>query len=305
MPHPLPAPQPRNWRWVAKYPSRPDAGYHLTQLYSATLTANEVAQLYLNALRSPNRMERFHNSILGLPYTGGDRQPIHPDKLLYHAFESPILNPSPPSLHRRRCRRHTAHDLLRDALHHRHRAVHGRNQMARPRKPHSRAPTKSRRRQRHALQRLRKRPACANSKNISIGGAIIYDAGDESKPTVGYEDEEFGEPVRRISYPRTELMDGTVSALLRGEILLPPKHKPQTALLVKHLMNYITERDEQGRRRLRTRARRPPRTRPRLRTHPRSARLRAPTRCPQLRQTRATWLVKESVVRRTTTLTAS
>jgi len=86
-------------------------------------------------------------------------------------------------------------------------------------------------------------------KKHHIGGAIIYDASDESKPTIGYEDEEFGEPIRRISYPRTELMDGTVSALLRGEILLPPKHKPSTALLIKHLMNYITERDEQGRRR--------------------------------------------------------
>ena len=50
--HPLGA----RWQWVAKYPSRADAGYHLTQLYSATLTPTEVAQLYLNALRSPNRM---------------------------------------------------------------------------------------------------------------------------------------------------------------------------------------------------------------------------------------------------------
>jgi hypothetical protein len=237
-----------NWRWVAKYPSRPDAGYHLTQLYSATLTANEVAQLYLNALRSPNRMERFHNSILGLPYTGGDRQPIHPDKLLYHTFDAPILNPQNP--------RYIGVDVG-DTLH----MVCIENRYITAIEQFTGA-TKWRDLMNRILA-LQPKAAAVNAmpykdsakdlirelKKHGIGGAIIYDASDESKPSIGYEDEEFGEPVRRISYPRTELMDGTVSALLRGEILLPPKHKPATALLIKHLMNYITERDEQGRRR--------------------------------------------------------
>jgi len=241
---PLTAP----WRWVAKYPSRPDAGYHLTQLYSATLSPSEVAQLYLNALRSPNRMERFHNSVLGLPYTGGDRQPIHPDKLLYHTFEAPVLNPQNPryigvdvgdTLHMVciESRYITAIEQFTGAT--KWRDLTSRILALQPKAVAINAmPYKD-----SAKDLIRE------LKKHHIGGTLVYDASDESKPTIGYEDEEFGEPIRRISYPRTELMDGTVSALLRGEILLPPKHKPQTALLIKHLMNYITEHDEQGRRR--------------------------------------------------------
>lgn len=237
-----------HWRWVAKYPSRPDAGYHLTQLYSATLAPTEVARLYINALNSPNRMERFWNSVLGLPYTGGERQPIHPDKLAYYAI--PIANAPTyigvdvgDTLHMVALA--SAHRNLYVAAIEAFRGAHKWRDLAdriRALKPKAvginAMPYKD-----SAKDLLRE------LKKSGISGALIYDAGDDAKPTHGYEDAEFGDPLPRITYPRTELMDGTVSALLRHEILLPPRHKPETETLLKHLMNYIIERDTEGKRR--------------------------------------------------------
>ena len=83
----------------------------------------------------------------------------------------------------------------------------------------------------------------------SIAGALVYDASDEARPSAGVEDAEFGEPVPKLVYPRTELMDATVHALLSQAVYLPPRHLPATERLLAHLQNYIVERDAQGKRR--------------------------------------------------------
>lgn len=236
-----------NWRWVAKYPSRSAQahGYHLTQLYSATLTPTDVALMYLRA-QSPRALERFYNSVLGLPYLGGDRQPIHPDKLTY--TDHPVARNDESACY-------LGVDVG-DALHmvalqppyivaveqfkgsHKWRDLYNRILALKPRAAAINAmPYKDS--AKDLIKQL---------KTQRIDGVLIYDTSDNAKPTVGYEDEEFGEPVRRITYPRADLMDGTVNALLRGEIILPPRNSQQTQLLLKHLLNYIVELDEQGNR---------------------------------------------------------
>lgn len=242
------------WQWVAKYPSRSsDAhGYHLTQLYSHTMTPDEVARLYRLALTSPNRIERFYNSVLGLPYAGGDTQPIHPDKLAYHNHPLAPINPDAP--------RYAGVDVgdtlslviielgEQGAWY-----VMAIEELQGPSKWDD---------LRQILQNLRVQSVGVNAMpykdsakkllrdlNPHIGGAIIYDASDDAKPSTGQEDAEFGDPVPRITYPRTELMDATVSALLSHTIYLPPRHRRETERLLKHLQNYIVERDAQGNRR--------------------------------------------------------
>lgn len=235
-----------SWQWVAKYPSRPHGhGYQLTQLYSATLTATEIALMYMRA-QSPRAIERFYNSVLGLPFTGGDRQPIHPDKLAYAqqlVFRNNELN----------C--YVGVDVG-DTLH-----------MIALQPPHIISAEKFSgvnkwRELYNRILALKPNAIAINAmpykdsakdiikqlKQHNIAGVLIYDAADTARPSVGCEDEEFGEPIRRILYPRAELMDGTVNALLRHEIILPPRGHEQTDWLIKHLQNYITEIDEQGNR---------------------------------------------------------
>lgn len=242
------------WRWVAKYPSRSsDAhGYHLTQLYSHTMTPDEVARLYRLSLTSPNRMERFYNSVLGLPYAGGDTQPIHPDKLAYHNYPLAPINPDAP-----RYAGVDVGDTLSLVVIELGEGgtwyVVGIEELQGPDKWEN---------LRQILQNLRVQSVGVNAMpykdstkkllrdlNPHIGGAIIYDTSGDAKPSTGQEDAEFGDPVPRITYPRTDLMDATVSALLSHAIHLPPRHRRETERLLKHLQNYIVERDAQGNRR--------------------------------------------------------
>ncbi len=235
------------WRWAAKYPSRSATGhgYQLTQLYSPTLTATDVALMYLRA-QSPRAVERFYNSVLGLPYLGGDRQPIHPDKLAY--AEQLVARNTEVACY-------VGVDVG-DTLH-----------MVALQPPHVIAIEQFRgsnkwRELFNRILALRATAVAINAmpykdsakdiikqlKQHNIYGVLIYDASDAAKSSVGYEDEGFGEPIRRIVYPRVDMMDGTVNALLRNEIILPPRRSEQTEQLVKHLLNYITEVDEQGNR---------------------------------------------------------
>jgi rubredoxin len=242
--HPLNAP----WRWVAKFPSRPEHGYHLTQLYSPTMTPNDIAHFYLRAHNSPTELERFHNSILGLPYAGGDKQPITRDKLRFGSHSLTIQNEYTP--------RYAGIDVG-DTLH-----------LIALEPPYIIAieqftgPSKWAQLSQRLLA-LKVKAVAINAmpykdsakelirhlKTHNIEGALIYDTSDDAKPSTSYEDEEFGSPIRRITMPRTELMDSTVNALTRGDIILPPPHLEPTQKLIKHLQNYIIERDEQGNRR--------------------------------------------------------
>ena len=58
---------PDEGRWVAAYPSRATTrGYHLNHLITA-LPAAEIRRQW-EAARTPYEVQRFHNSVLGLPY---------------------------------------------------------------------------------------------------------------------------------------------------------------------------------------------------------------------------------------------
>lgn len=236
------------WYWVAKYPSRAAQGhgYHLTQLYSSTLSASEVAQLYLRA-QSPRAVERFYNSVLGLPYLGGDSQPIHPDKLTYTEHPVPRNHELPcyigidvgDTLHMIALQQQHIISAEQFKGNNKWRDIYNRILALKPNAVAINAmPYKD------SAKNL-----IAQLKSCHITGVLVYDASDVVKPSVTHEDEEFGEPIMRIVYPRTELMDATVNALLRGELVLPPRASHQTELLVRHLLNYIVEIDEQGNRR--------------------------------------------------------
>ncbi len=230
-------------RYVPKYPSRNYHGYHLTQLYSPTNTASDIARKYAFALTSTKRMERFWNSILGLPYAGGDTQPIAPDKLHYADTDDPAqeghtccgidvgdtLHLVVLQQHGSKLRIISAHALKgvnkwRDAenliLAYKCKVV-GINAM--PYKDSAKALARS-------------------LKKQGIQSIIIYDTASNST-SLREEDKEYGDPVYALSVPRTDLMDGTVSALLSGAILMPPRHLPITEQLLKHLQNYIVEQD--------------------------------------------------------------
>jgi len=54
--------------WVAKYPGRDSSGYHISQLFSGTVTIQEMLIDYEAGLRDETDRQRFFNSILGLAY---------------------------------------------------------------------------------------------------------------------------------------------------------------------------------------------------------------------------------------------
>lgn len=67
--------------WVASNPeSKLYSGYTLSKMYSPITTMDTLLRTFLNALNNPFAMQRFHNSLLGVPYVGiGDR--ISPEVL--------------------------------------------------------------------------------------------------------------------------------------------------------------------------------------------------------------------------------
>lgn len=63
--------------WVARHPGRRDlSGYHISQLYGPAMTAARLAQAWAPCAKSTDHLENFTNSILGLPFSGGDKQPL-------------------------------------------------------------------------------------------------------------------------------------------------------------------------------------------------------------------------------------
>lgn len=56
--------------WVAEYPGRSASGYHVSQLFSGTVTLNEQWDAFQRGLSNQTEMQRFYNSVLGIPYAG-------------------------------------------------------------------------------------------------------------------------------------------------------------------------------------------------------------------------------------------
>lgn len=54
--------------WVASNPGAPDHGYHISQLYGPSMTAERLAKAWREAQRSAQRLTEFYNSVLGLPF---------------------------------------------------------------------------------------------------------------------------------------------------------------------------------------------------------------------------------------------
>ncbi len=56
--------------WVAKYPGRSVSGYHISQLFSPTVTIKEIYDQFLKGQTDATAMQVFYNSYLGQPYEG-------------------------------------------------------------------------------------------------------------------------------------------------------------------------------------------------------------------------------------------
>jgi len=242
--------QPLDKQWVAKYPDRDAHGYHLTQLYSATMTATDVARLWHQSQFSLRRKERFFNSVLGLPYSGGERQPISPEKVIYGSHDLGILN----ELNKRFAGLDVGdklHLVVLEQLPDGALALVWAEEISGVDK-WERVAQKVRSLKVSAIA-VNAMPYKDSAKKLlrqlapEIKGILVYDTGGQ-KMSIGEEDKETGQPIKTISIPRVELMDGTVDAVLSGRIIFPRKNIPITEQVVKHLQNYIIEIDENGKR---------------------------------------------------------
>ena len=54
--------------WVAEFPGREASGYHISQLFSGSVSLEAMWTEFQEALRDETRLQRFYNSVLGLPY---------------------------------------------------------------------------------------------------------------------------------------------------------------------------------------------------------------------------------------------
>jgi len=236
--------------WVAKYPDRDAHGYHLTQLYSATMTATDVARLWHQAQFSLRRKERFFNSVLGLPYSGGERQPITPEKVLYGSHDLGILS----EMNRRFAGLDVGdklHLVVLEQLPDGVLALVWAEEISGIDK-WEKVAQKVRSLKVSAIA-VNAMPYKDSAKKLlrqlapEIKGILVYDTGGQ-KMSIGEEDKETGQPIKTISIPRVELMDGTVDAVLSGRIIFPRKGLAITEQVVRHLQNYIIEIDENGKR---------------------------------------------------------
>lgn len=66
-------------RWVPQYPDRDSRGFHISQLYSTTVTPSEIASSYLKGLTDVAEATEFHNSKLGTVYVAEGAQVFEDD----------------------------------------------------------------------------------------------------------------------------------------------------------------------------------------------------------------------------------
>ena len=246
----IPSLQSLTKEWVAKYPDRDAHGYHLTQLYSATMTATDVARLWHQSQFSLRRKERFFNSVLGLPYSGGERQPITAEKVVYGTHELGILS----ELNRRYAGLDVGdklHLVVLEQLPDGTLAIVWAEEVSGVDK-WEKVAQKVRSLKVSAIA-INAMPYKDSAKKLirsiapEIKGILVYDTGGQ-KMSIGEEDKETGQPIKTISIPRVELMDGTVDAVLSGRIIFPRKGLAITEQILRHLQNYIVEITEDGKR---------------------------------------------------------
>ncbi|MCS7224033.1 MAG: phage terminase large subunit family protein [Armatimonadetes bacterium] len=236
--------------WVAKYPDREIRGYHLSQLYSPTMTAGEVASLWHRAQFSIRLKERFVNSVLGFPYAGGERQPITAERCFYGDHSLGILDPAAVRVAGVDVGDSNHLVVLEAGADGRLRVIWI-EELKGPGKWEA---------IKHRVEDLKVKaiginamPYKDSAKKLvrelapKVKGMLIYDTATKGT-TVGEEDKEFGQPVKVLNINRTELMDGTVDAITTGKIVLPRRGLRETESLVRHLMNYIIEINAQGER---------------------------------------------------------
>ncbi len=236
--------------WVAKRPEREVHGYHLSQLYSPTLTAKDVARLWHRSQFSVRRKERFYNSVLGFPYSGGERQPITPEKCFFGDFDCGIQDPPAPR---------TAGVDVGDSnyLVVLEAGADGRLRVIWVEEFQGPGKWEGIRNRVRDLKvgaiGVNAMPYKDSAKKLirqlgsEVRGLLIYDTAGRTA-AFGEEDKEFGQGIPYLTVNRTELMDGTVDEVLSGKIVLPRKGTREAEDLVRHLMNYIVEYDEAGNR---------------------------------------------------------
>jgi len=56
--------------WIPEFPERNIEGYHISAMCSPSNSLAEMWENFKQSIHDPKKMQRFHNSVLGLPYAG-------------------------------------------------------------------------------------------------------------------------------------------------------------------------------------------------------------------------------------------
>jgi len=231
--------------WVAMHADRDVSGYHISQLYGPHVDAQIIAEQWEHAQTRPNRMERFHISILGLPFAG-DRKPLT-DVVLNERCGTWGISPIGKGA-----------DLplgipfagidVGDVLH----LVVARYAQGIGRivwieeTPDWDLVQKRLRDHNVAGFVIDAKPEKTKAKELvrALGnGAIIYTSAQQM--SIGEEDSDT-KPVRKVSMNRTDLLDEMVAAFTSGELYLPKPGLPETQRVREHLGRVVKDRKSDG-----------------------------------------------------------
>jgi len=235
--------------WVAQYPDREISGYHLSQLYGAYITAEQIAQKWELAQTRPSRMENFMVSYLGLPFAG-DRQPMPP------GFTQGYCGDWPMSLDGKGAKLPAGTAFagidVGDMCH----LVIARYTQEGERRVGRIVLLEQTNRWELLLQRLQQHevkmvvidamPYKPDAKRLcrAFGpAAIIYSNAQATH--YGIEDGET-EPVHTIKVDRTEYMDAVSDAFRAGELWLPKPSMTEVAIARDHLGRFVKDKRADG-----------------------------------------------------------
>jgi len=94
-------PQENKWEWlesgfwVPAHKERADRGFHISQLYSSTVTPAEIAKSYFKSLSDPTEEQELYNSKLGLCHTVEGARIS--DKIIDDCISEHHIDDNPPS----------------------------------------------------------------------------------------------------------------------------------------------------------------------------------------------------------------
>ncbi len=235
----------KDGQWVAMHPDREVSGYHLSQLYGPYVDAALIAEQWAHAQTRPNRMERFHISILGLPFAG-DRKPLT-EVVLNDRCGTWGISPVGKGADLPLGIPYAGIDVG-DVIHlaiARYAGGVGRVVWLEE-TPDWELVQKRLRDHNVAAFIIDAKPEKTKAKELcrALGnGAIIY-TGAQNR-TIGTEDADT-KPVQKISMGRTDLLDELVGAFLSGELYLPRPGLPQTQRAREHLGRVVKDRRSDG-----------------------------------------------------------